>query len=254
MADFFKSTPPTPSPVKTGFEPKPHCPAEKPINTYRPDSERMQPKRDFEKPDRFEEKVESPRIEMPPQRFLQVHNSYLITQNEEGIVIIDQHALHERVIYEKLYKQLQAGRILSQRCLIPEIIDVTAEQMAVIENAKEMLEELGILLESFGPRSVAVQGFPVLLERVSPVAFITDLLDTLAGQLGKLSREEMYHDLLDMMACKAAVKAGNSLDETEIESLLQQLDTVDRSGNCPHGRPTTIRLSLAQLEKQFKRT
>jgi len=270
MADFFKSAPPTPPsrpaapmPPASYNVPRPFTPPaapEKPAAVFTPT-----PQPRFDLPD--SETLTRPQnpttpttpaaSAQPPRRsprFLQVHNSYLVTENQDGIVIIDQHALHERVIYEKLHNQLQQGKLLSQRSLIPEIIDVTAEQMALIEHSRGLLEDLGILLEPFGPSSVAVQGFPVLLERLSPVAFIADLLDTLAAQSGPLSREEIYHDILDMMACKAAVKAGNPLDDAEIEALLSRLDTVDRSGNCPHGRPTTIRLSLAQLEKQFKRS
>ncbi len=261
MADFFKSAPPanpvTPAApanytVNRSFEP--NVTPEKPAYAFAPQPQPRFDVSDSVRINRSEMQTDSAGSQRQAPRFLQVHNSYLVTENEDGIVIVDQHALHERVIYEKLYKQLQEGKLLSQRSLIPEIIDVTVEQMAIIEHSRDLLEELGILLEPFGPASVAVQGFPVLLERVSPVSFIADLLDSLAAQSGKMSREEIYHDILDMMACKAAVKAGHSLDDAEIEALLSKLDTVDRSGNCPHGRPTTIRLSLAQLEKQFKRT
>jgi DNA mismatch repair protein MutL len=188
------------------------------------------------------------------ERFMQVHNSYLVAQSDDGLIIIDQHALHERIIYEQLQQKLKEGPLPSQRCLIPETICVSGEQMAALDGAAELLAELGIIVEPFGPRTLAIQGFPARLDKVPPAEFVADLLDLLAGQAGQVSHEELLHCVLDMTACKAAVKAGDPLNAAEIESLLEQRNMVERAGNCPHGRPTTIRLSLAQLEKQFKRT
>ena len=138
--------------------------------------------------------------------------------------------------------------------MIPETVDVTAEQMAAAENASELLEKLGIIVEAFGPRSLAVQGYPAILQKISPAAFVADVIDTLSGQSGRFNSEELLGRALDTMACKAAVKAGDSLTDGEIENLVAQREIVERSSNCPHGRPTAIRLSLTQLEKEFKRT
>jgi len=190
----------------------------------------------------------------PARRFVQLHNSYLVTETEEGVLIIDQHALHERILYEQLQAQLGEGRLASQRRLIPETVEATAKQMAAAEDAAEMLRQLGIVLERFGPRSLAIQGFPGLLEQVAAREFVSDLLDLVAGESGRASREELLHRVLDMMACKAAIKAGDPLTDGEIEALLSRRQGVERSSNCPHGRPTTIRLSLSQLDKEFKRT
>ncbi len=190
----------------------------------------------------------------PVGRFLQIHNSYIVEQSKEGLDIIDQHALHERALYEKLYDQLNDGPLVAQRYLIPEVIDVTPAQLAAVETHAETLKSLGVEAEQFGPGSVAVQAFPVLLEKASPGAFVSDLLDMLVIQAGRVTREELMHSILDMMACKAAVKAGDYLTEDEIKNLLAYRNIVQRSGNCPHGRPTTIKLSLNELEKLFKRT
>jgi len=186
--------------------------------------------------------------------FVQIHNTYLVSETEDGLLIVDQHALHERVIYEKLHQQHSTGPLVSQGCLIPETIDVTAEQMAAVENAVDLLKELGIVVEPFGPSTLAIQSFPLLLDKVSPGEFVKDLIDTLQSQSGQTSREELLHKVLDMMACKAAVKAGDALTDEEIQNLLAQRGQVERSSNCPHGRPTTVRLSLEQLQKEFKRT
>ncbi len=199
-----------------------------------------------------------PSPETTPQsqslRFMQIHNAYIVIETPEGMVIIDQHALHERILYEKMLANLQTGPLPSQRCLIPEVIDVTPAQMAVLQRDSETLRQFGIQLEQFGPSSVAIQAFPVLLDKAKPTEVISDLLDSLAEQSGKVSKEELIHHLLDTIACKAAVKAGDKLNDMEIASLLAQRKHIDRSGNCPHGRPTTIRMTLAELNKQFKRT
>lgn len=185
---------------------------------------------------------------------MQIHNSYLVTQSNDGLIIIDQHALHERIIYEKLSHQLAQGPLTSQRSLIPEIVDVTTRQMAMIEEQTDILADLGITLEQFGPHSIAIQSFPMLFDKASPGPFVTDLLDLLVEQSGLLTREELIHHVLDMMACKAAVKAGDPLTDSEIRALLQQQHLIQRTATCPHGRPTTISLTLTELEKQFKRT
>ncbi|MCK4627772.1 MAG: hypothetical protein KAT56_02150, partial [Sedimentisphaerales bacterium] len=185
---------------------------------------------------------------------LQIHNTYIVTETQDGFVIIDQHALHERILYEELSRQLNRGPLAAQRRLIPEVVDVTAEQIAGAENHTELLDVMGITIEQFGPRSIAVQSFPVLLDKADPGEFVRDLLDLFLERAGNLSREELIHHVLDMMACKAAVKAGDPLTEVEIRALLAQRRLIQQSGTCPHGRPTTIRLSLAELEKQFKRT
>jgi DNA mismatch repair protein MutL len=186
--------------------------------------------------------------------YIQVHNSYLVAETEDGLIIIDQHALHERFMFEQLKRQSEIGPLESQRFLIPETLSVTDNQWVLIEQSGELLKQLGILLEPFGPRTIAIQAFPILLEKLGPAEFVASLLDTLAERSGQVSQEALTHEVLDMMACKAAVKAGDSLSLDEIQTLLTQRETVERSSNCPHGRPTTIHLSLNQLEKQFKRT
>ena len=185
---------------------------------------------------------------------IQIHNSFIITQAKDGLLIIDQHALHERILYEKLSRQLNQGPLTGQRRLIPEVIDVTAKQLAMAEEKTDILNDLGIIVEQFGPRSLAVQCFPVLLEKLSPADFVSDMLDMLIEHAGRVSREELIHHILDMMACKAAVKAGDTLSDSEIKTLLAQRTNVPQAGSCPHGRPTTITLSINELEKLFKRT
>jgi DNA mismatch repair protein MutL len=191
------------------------------------------------------------------QEYLQIHDSYIITQTEDGFLIIDQHALHERIIYEDLCRKLAAddtGRLQSQKLLIPETFEPTPAQSEVLENNKELLTRLGIELEPFGPGIWAVQGFPGLLNKVNPIEFLLDLLDILCDAVGKVDSERLLHKILDMTACKAAVKAGQRLSQAEISQLLADKETIERAARCPHGRPTIIKFGLTDLEKQFKRT
>jgi DNA mismatch repair protein MutL len=185
---------------------------------------------------------------------LQLHNSYLVTETDDGLLIIDQHALHERIMYEELWARVQRGPLESQRLLIPDVIPASARQISLLDHIQPLLTKLGIELSAFGPDSVAIQAFPSFLEKLDPGQFVRDLLERGEQELLDLHPEEILHELLDMMACKAAVKAGEPLTAQEIESLIARRDLVERSSNCPHGRPTTLRLTLRDLEKQFKRT
>jgi DNA mismatch repair protein MutL len=202
-----------------------------------------------------------PRPPSPPARAatsknsaIQVHNSYLVAETEEGMIIIDQHALHERVMYEELRGRLLRGPLEAQRLLIPATVAATPRQMALLDSIAPLLQRLGVELSPFGPQTLAVHAFPSFLEKLDPAEFVRELLERGEQELLDLHDEELLHEVLDMMACKAAVKAGDPLTGAEIEALLQHRHLVERSSNCPHGRPTTLRLTLSDLEKQFKRT
>jgi DNA mismatch repair protein MutL len=189
-----------------------------------------------------------------PAAAIQLHNSYLVAQSDDGLVIIDQHALHERIMFEELFARVTRGPLESQRLLIPQTLPATARQVALLDHVQPLLARLGIDVAPFGPDSVAVQSFPSFLEKLDPAEFVRELLERGEQELLDLHEEELLHEILDMMACKAAVKAGDALTPAEIEALLARRELVERSSNCPHGRPTTLRLTLKDLEKQFKRT
>lgn len=192
--------------------------------------------------------------ELPAHAAIQLHNSYLVAQSADGMLIIDQHALHERIMYEELRERLSRGSLESQRLLIPQPVSVASTQLALLDQIQPLLSRLGIEVASFGPGSVAVHAFPSFLEKLDPADFVRELLERGEQELLDLHEEELLHEVLDMMACKAAVKAGDPLSAGEIEALLARRELIERSSNCPHGRPTTLRLSLRDLEKQFKRT
>lgn len=185
---------------------------------------------------------------------IQVHRTYLVAETPDGLVIVDQHALHERVLFEELSAQLARGPLESQRLLIPDTLDVSPDQLEVIEAHAERLQQLGFELSPYGPRSIAVHAAPTLLKDDRVLDFLRDMLDRLSVQAGPASTEMLTNDLLSMMACKAAVKAGDPLSLQEIQALMSRRGQVERSSNCPHGRPTSLRLTVRDLERQFKRT
>lgn len=189
-----------------------------------------------------------------PRQAVQMHNLYLVAETDEGIMIVDQHALHERVMYEQLRQRFTAGPLESQRLLLPETIRVTAGQSGLLESHAELLSQLGIEVTPFGTDSVALHAVPALLHDIDAASFLRDLLDRLAQNDAPNHAEALVHDLLDMMACKAAVKAGDPLTQPEINALMQQRHLIEKSSSCPHGRPTMLRFTKAELNRQFKRT
>ncbi len=131
---------------------------------------------------------------------------------------------------------------------------MTEAQADAIENHTDLIVRLGVELAPFGPRTYAIQAFPTLLAKVSPLDFIQDLLDLLISRKAAPSPEEMLDDVLNMTACKAAIKAGQKLTDSEIAQLLADRERYESISRCPHGRPTTLTFSIGELEKQFKRT
>jgi DNA mismatch repair protein MutL len=185
---------------------------------------------------------------------MQIHDSFIVKQTDDGFVIIDQHALHERILYESLCRRLSSGKLESQRLLIPESFELTEAQADVLKTNAELIDRLGIELVPFGPKTMAIQAFPTLLARVAPVDFVQDLTDLLTDKAAGLDAGKVLEEVLNMTACKAAIKAGQRLSDGEIEQLLADRQRTEWTSWCPHGRPTTIEFSLSDLEKQFKRT
>jgi DNA mismatch repair protein MutL len=189
------------------------------------------------------------------QGILQIHETYLVAPCDDGLLIVDQHALHERILYNQFSRRLAEGPLTGQRLLIPETVTVTASETALLEAHAELLDRLGMEVESFGPESAAIQQFPAALldRKVDPKAFLRELLDILAED-ETAGPERVLEDVLAMMACKAAIKANHPLTQDEMADLLAQGAEAAKSSACPHGRPTTLKLTLAELEKQFHRT
>ncbi len=193
-------------------------------------------------------------MQLPQQRFLQIHDSYIVSQTGEGFEILDQHALHERILYNQIKQRITSESLQSQKLLLPESFEVTAEQQQAVKEQAEILAKLGLEVVPFGPKTVAVQSFPILLGGAKPIDFVRDLLDLLADKAGQFDAETLLDEVINMAACRGAIKAGMKLTAAEIEQLLGDRQRCELSSRCAHGRPTVLRFSIADLEKQFKRT
>ena len=186
------------------------------------------------------------------RRAMQIRDSYLVAHDDDGVVIIDQHALHERGMFEALRTRVAShGKLESKRLLTPAMVGI-ADASDKLDALTPILQTLGIDATAAGPTRVAVHAFPSLLfsRGVDPADFMGDLLEK--DDLPK-DQEDTLRDVLDMMACKAAVKAGDALSDQELSALLELREKVERSASCPHGRPTSVRLTMRDLEKMFGR-
>jgi DNA mismatch repair protein MutL len=243
LSDFFKKHRPSTSQQRMDFE----TPAAIADRATQPGAVgTIEPKKSYPAAIHYEQFLRT-------RNFIQIHDCFIITETEEGFIIIDQHALHERIMYENLRNRLEAGVLESQKLLIPESFSVTAEQAEIIQNNAEIFEKLGIDILPFGPRQFAIQSFPAILAKASPADLVKDLIDILAEK-GGCDERKLTDDILNMAACKAAIKAGQKLNDNEIEQLLSAREQLEQAGRCPHGRPTMIKFSKSELEKQFKRT
>ena len=189
------------------------------------------------------------------RRVMQVHGSYLVVEDADGILVVDQHALHERGMFEELKTRIAAAPLESQRMLVPATVETDPRAVEAITDAGPLLERLGIELGAVGPRTVLVHAYPTFLlgRGVEPAAFIPGLLAQIAED-GHADFETALHAVLDMMACKASVKAGDRLSPTEIDALLDLRDRIERGSACPHGRPTALRITMRDLERNFGRS
>ncbi|MEK6248183.1 MAG: hypothetical protein N2C12_08385, partial [Planctomycetales bacterium] len=185
---------------------------------------------------------------------MQVLDRYLIAESEGAVVVIDQHALHERILYEDLREKVLSGSLETQKLLVPEPVDLSSSEAAAILDSRELLEQLGVQIEPFGGNTILIASYPAMLANWNPV----NLLRSLAEQLtsgGKLpDRRDILDELLHMISCKAAIKAGDRLTPDEIHALVQQRELAQDSHHCPHGRPTSLIFTREELDKQFLRT
>lgn len=186
--------------------------------------------------------------------YLQIHNSYIIEETENGLNIIDQHALHEIILHHEIEKDIQASKPISQRLLIPELIELSPKDFFCIAGLRSHLESVGIEAEEFGQNTIVIRTFPQILKQVNAKEFIEYLLSEFNEEDYLKGKDRVLNKLINVMACKGAVKAGQKLESQEIEELLKKRKEMDEYINsCPHGRPTTLSFSLDELQKQFKR-
>lgn len=195
----------------------------------------------------------SPTETHPPAKIIQLYDSYLVVETEEGMLVIDQHALHERILFEQIKRRIQSGPLETQPLLIPEPVELTAEQAARTLEHREALAELGLGVEDFGGGTILLTSYPALLGRRSPREILCAVVDHLLSYERPPSRELLFNDLMSLMACHAAVRAGDRLTPEQMAALVEQRHLADDTHHCPHGRPTALLFSRHDLERQFRR-
>jgi len=183
----------------------------------------------------------------------QVHETYIVAQTQDGIVIVDQHAAHERLVYERMKQAMSGQGVERQTLLIPDIVDLGEADAARLLGRSEELAEMGLMIEPFGSGAVAVRETPAMLGEMDVQGLLRDLADDLSAFEEALSLKERFEDVCGTMACHGSVRAGRRLNGQEMNALLRQMEATPHSGQCNHGRPTYVELKLADIEKLFGR-
>jgi DNA mismatch repair protein MutL len=183
----------------------------------------------------------------------QLHDTYIVAQTARGIVIVDQHAAHERLVYERMKAALAASGVARQMLLLPEVVELEESAAARLAARARELAELGLLLEPFGTGAVVVREVPALLGETDVQALVRDLADELAELDDALALKERLEEVCGTLACHGSVRAGRRLTAAEMDALLRQMERTPHSGQCNHGRPTYVELSLADIERLFGR-
>jgi DNA mismatch repair protein MutL len=184
----------------------------------------------------------------------QVHENYIIAQTATGMVIVDQHAAHERLVYEKLKRQMAENGVAAQALLIPEIVDLSASDCARLLDVADELAKLGLSIEAFGGSAIAVRETPAILGTVNAKAMILDILDELADQNESNTVQARIEAILSRVACHGSIRSGRWMRGEEMNALLREMEATPHSGQCNHGRPTYVELKLSDIERLFGRT
>lgn len=187
------------------------------------------------------------------KKAVQIHDSYLVVETDEGVSLVDQHALHERILYEELRAKVREGGVETQRLLIPEMLELDPADHALALEHGETLEKLGVEVQDFGSPTLAVLSVPLMARHVNAGDLTRDLIDRFRHSQAEPEPEAYLNLTLATIACKAAVKAGDKLQPEEIEALLAKGTQFAHSHHCPHGRPSALNFSKTELEKQFGR-
>jgi DNA mismatch repair protein MutL len=183
----------------------------------------------------------------------QLHANYIVAQTRDGLVIVDQHAAHERLVYERMKAQMAQGSVTRQALLTPEVVDLDPAEAERVASRAEELAEMGLIVEAFGAGAVLVRETPALLGAADVQGLIRDIADDLAEHGAALSLKERMAEVCGTMACHGSVRSGRVLSAPEMNALLRQMEATPHSGQCNHGRPTYVELKLHDLEKLFGR-
>ncbi|MAK62503.1 MAG: DNA mismatch repair endonuclease MutL [Ponticaulis sp.] len=204
---------------------------------------------------RVEQDQSTPAVEALPLGLAkaQLHETYVIAQTRDGIVIVDQHAAHERLVYERMKSDMAATGVRRQALLIPEIVELTEDEAGRVLARSEELLELGLEVEPFGGGAICVRATPALFGNMNVHGLLQDLADDFAEYEAGLSLKERFEEVMGNMACRGSVRAGRRLTSDEMNALLRQMEATPYSGQCNHGRPTYVELKLADIERLFGR-
>jgi len=183
----------------------------------------------------------------------QLHENYIVAQTETGIVIVDQHAAHERLVYEKLKSQMAERGVASQALLIPEIVDMDATDAERVLEIADDLERLGLRIEPFGGGAIAIRETPAILGHVDCKGLLSDIADELADLGSSATIQSRLDAILSRVACHGSVRSGRQMRADEMNALLREMEATPHSGQCNHGRPTYVALELADIERLFGR-
>lgn len=183
----------------------------------------------------------------------QVHENYIIAQTPNGIVLVDQHAAHERLVYERLKTQMAQNGVARQALLIPEIITLGTDADRLLDHATD-LERFGLIIESFGPGTIAVRETPAILGEINAEALLRDILDELSDLGDSQTLQARVEAVLSRVACHGSIRSGRQMRADEMNALLREMEATPLSGQCNHGRPTYVELKLADIERLFGRT
>lgn len=189
----------------------------------------------------------------PRVQVLQVQQRYLVCEMEEGMVVIDQHALHERILYEQIKTRILSGNLETQRLLVPQPVDLTSSEAAAVLEVQDELAGIGLGVESFGGSTVLITSYPSLLQSHNLAELIRVVVDQLAQGKQRPDPQDWLDHMMATMACKAAVKAGDRLSQAEMLALIEHRDLCRDAHHCPHGRPSWLVFSKEELDKKFKR-
>jgi DNA mismatch repair protein MutL len=183
----------------------------------------------------------------------QLHGTYILAETASGIVLVDQHAAHERIVHERMKAALAARGVARQTLLLPEVVELDPSLAARLVARADELAEFGLVLEGFGPGAVVVREVPALLPGLEIAALVRDLAEELAEWDATLSLKERIDSVCGTLACHTSVRAGRRLSQAEMDALLRQMESTPNSGQCNHGRPTYVSLALADIERLFGR-
>ena len=182
-----------------------------------------------------------------------MHENYIIAQTEDSVVIVDQHAAHERLVYEKLKKEMENNGVKRQVLLIPEVIEMSNPDVERLIVEKDQLLKSGLAIEAFGENAIIVHETPVLLGDFDVKSIILDILDELSNDGESKKLEEELTSILSRKACHGSIRSGRRLNQEEMNALLREMEITPYSGQCNHGRPTYIELKLSDIERLFGR-